>query len=389
MGLGSLIGAMVSGAGKITAAAANKNKDKNKGSGSSGSSGGGSSGGGSSSGNKYGNYNNSGTGGFQGSADEYDRLTSLGEQLSQKWHETNDPIEKKSLHDQAVLNNAQLGKSYDDSTGTWSGGYSRPNAPSYDYEGEIGGAYDRAEDAYREAQEQAAKANQAKVDSAISDLNAQKGQVGDLTAKNNAAAEQAYMQTINPNGSLAENLARAGLLSTGLTESSQISAGNEYQNALNQNATTQTETIAEIERAITKAQLEGDLSTAEALSGMLTQIAQLGIDRADKIAGWKQWQQQFDYNKGVTDAGLTGVYNNQQTMAGQAAQDSHQAAQDQHELNQLSAESQRIANELSRKYGVSLQELQIEAQRLQNEGYTLDNAYKALENKYAKTQFGG
>lgn len=42
------------------------------------------------------------------------------------------------------------------------------------------------------------------------------------------------MTAINPNGSMAENLAAQGLLTTGNTESSQISAGNTYQNAAQQ-----------------------------------------------------------------------------------------------------------------------------------------------------------
>ena len=70
---------------------------------------------------------------------------------------------------------------------------------------------------YQNAMQQAANqqqaAIQAGVDSAVANLNAQKDSVGKLTAVNNAAAEKAYMQTLNPNGSLAENLAANGLLS--------------------------------------------------------------------------------------------------------------------------------------------------------------------------------
>ena len=114
----------------------------------------------------------------------------------------------------------------------------------------------------------------------------------------------------------------------------------------------------------------------------MTQIAEKGYQNVQDIAQWDQWNKEFGYNQAVTDAGLTGIYNGQTTMQGQAAQD-------EHTLNQLSAESQRIANEISAKTGLTLAQLQIEALRLQNEGYTLDNAYKALQNKYANYQLGG
>ncbi len=63
-------------------------------------------------------------------------------------------------------------------------------------------------------------------------------------------------RALSPAARTRKPLAANGLLTSGLTESSQISAGNAYQNALNSNATTQTETLAKIEQAITQAQLK-------------------------------------------------------------------------------------------------------------------------------------
>lgn len=122
-----------------------------------------------------------------------------------------------------------------------------------------------------------------------SNIDAQKQDAAKQTALNNAAAEQAYMQTIKPNGSLAENLAANGLLSSGVTESSQIQAGNTYQNALNNNATTQTELIAELERMAAQAQYTNDLERLQAIQSVMTQIAENGYANAQDIAALRQW----------------------------------------------------------------------------------------------------
>lgn len=120
-------------------------------------------------------------------------------------------------------------------------------------------------------------------------LDAQKQDAAKQTALNNAAAEQAYMQTIKPNGSLAENLAANGLLSSGVTESSQIQAGNTYQGALNSNATTQSELIAELERMAIQAQYTNDLQRLQAIQSVMTQIAETGYANAQDIASLRQW----------------------------------------------------------------------------------------------------
>ena len=104
-----------------------------------------------------------------------------------------------------------------------------------------------------------------------------------------------------------------GLLTSGLTESSQISAGNAYQNALNSNATTQTETLAKIEQAITQAQLTGDIEAANALANLYKEIAAKRYENSQNIVSANQWGQQF----GLSQAEQTGMYNGQATLAAQ------------------------------------------------------------------------
>ena len=233
-------------------------------------------------------------------------------------------------------------------------------------------------DLMQQAADQQQAAIQAGVDSAIAGLNAQKDDVDKLTKANNAAAERAYMQTVNPNGSLAENLAANGLLPTGVTETSQIQAGNTYQNALNENATTQTEALAEIERAITQAQLTGDIQAAQALSDLLTQIAEQGYSHVQDILAQNQWQSQFGQNLGVTNAELTGIYNGQPTLEAQRLQADLAAAEDQRKVVQQQLELGEIDKETARK---QLELLDRQIQQAEQEIQALK-----LQNRYYETQ---
>ena len=339
MSLASLIaGVVASGAGAV----ANAVNNKNKGSSSSGSSSSSSSG---SSSGSSGSSGSSSVSGFQGSAADYDRLQNQANQLAQQWHDADTQEERDHLHDLATIANQQLGKTFDEHTGVWSGGYSRPA----DYTQQIQQAGQQYQDYMQQASDQQQAAIQAGVDSAVADLNAQRDKLGDTTAKSNAAAEKAYMQTINPNGSLAENLAANGLLPTGVTETSQIQAGNTYQNALNQNAITETELLAEIDRQITQAQLSGDIEKAQALADYLTQIAQTGYQMTQDQIAANQWQQQFQHSQAVDSAGLTGYYNGAPTLEAQRLEADLAAAEDQRKVVQQQLELGKIDQETARK----------------------------------------
>ena len=222
-------------------------------------------------------------------------------------------------------------------------------------------------DAYKKYMEDAAAQQQAalkaKVDSAVASLNGQKYDVMKQTEANNAAAEKAYMQSIKPGGSNAENLAANGLLTSGLTESSQISAGNAYQNALNSNATTQTETLAKIEQAITQAQLTGDIEAANALANLYKEIAAKRYENTQNIIAANQWGQQF----GLSQAEQTGTYNGTQTLA---------MRQLQMQLEQLEEDklNGKIDRETAQKQMEYIQ-AQIEKMRAETTGQNLSNKY--------------
>lgn len=219
------------------------------------------------------------------------------------------------------------------------------------------------EDKMKAASDAQQSALQASVDSAVANLEGQKYTIGKNTEANNAAAEKAYMTAINPNGSMAENLAAQGLLTTGNTESSQISAGNTYQNALNSNATTATEALAEIERAITQARLNGDIQKANALADLYKEVAGKQLDNVNSIISAMQWGQQF----GLSQAEQTGTYNGTQTLA---------MRQLQMQLEQLEEDklNGKIDRETAQKQMEYIQ-AQIEKMRAETTGQNLSNKY--------------
>lgn len=235
--------------------------------------------------------------------------------------------------------------------------------------------YSDYEQKMNDAAEAQQKALQASIDSAVNNLESQKTTIGKNTEANNAAAEKAYMTAINPNGSYAEGLASQGLSKSGITESSMISAGNTYQNALNSNATTQTEALAEIERAITQARLNGDIEKANALADLYKETAAKQLENVDKINSAFQWGQQF----GLSQAEQTGTYNGQATLA--ARQFELQKQQVQQDL-----EAGKIDMETARK---QLQYIQAQIDNLNAETrYTNSQTTgQDLTNKYYSTQF--
>lgn len=225
-----------------------------------------------------------------------------------------DTAAMKSAHADAEALRAQYGYSGGSDGSDYIGkGYVSGNVLGKQMSNQLNSGFDAYKKYMEDAAAQQQAALKAKVDSAVASLNGQKYDVMKQTEANNAAAEKAYMQSIKPGGSNAENLAANGLLTSGLTESSQISAGNAYQNALNSNATTQTETLAKIEQAITQAQLTGDIEAANALANLYKEIAAKGYENTQNIVAANQWGQQF----GLSQAEQTGTYNGQATLAAQ------------------------------------------------------------------------
>ncbi len=343
---------------------------------------------------------------FYGTAEEWDEHDRNAKQYSLLWNYAQTPEQKQQLHDWAAAENTALGRTYDSKTGIWSGGYERPeDKPAINelYQDAFDEYYGK--DAAAEQEELIRAANQAAVDQNILALNAQKDAINRARIDGNAAAEQAYMQAINPNGSLAESLAANGLLTSGLTESSQIAAGNAYQSALNKNNNTVTQQLAEIERAISQAQLSGDLATAEQLQQWYNKVADAALQNVRDIVA-NTWQQKnydltkagqeasitgryngaptleanrINWEKQFQEAGLTGKYNGNLTLEGLAAQD-------QHALDQVTLATAKENYRILLAFGYAEEEARKIALELANEGQRLTNELSRQDIQYGERQ---
>lgn len=315
-------------------------------------------------------------------------------------------------------------------------------------------------DAYRQQAEAAQKQlaereaalraeQEAKVKANVASLNAAKPQVQQAGAAANRQAQQNYYSLINPNGAGAEARAALGLSGSGLTESAQIAAGNAYTGAVNSNQQNVDNQLAQIDLAITQAQLNGDLATAQQLQsyyetvyngGMqsannLAQMGQqyagtlanLGLSSAGQGASLGQWgvenmqgqsqrdfdntlsamqfmeqQKQNNINNLLAQAGLTGYLNGQQTMQGkQADYDLYLTAQEQEAKAYQNIALKRenamklFEYNLMQNYGMQEREAALEAARLANQlteaeirGTDADTLYKQMQAAYAKKKNG-
>ena len=357
-----------------------------------GGSGGGSSGSGGGGNHSYGDY--SGGSGVSGlTTQEIQDLQRKAAANSSAWASADD-AKKAQLHDENKRIYSQLGYDYDDSTGSWSPG-SRfdtlwSQAQRNDLVDNVAGGFDQyyGSDAQREQEELIRRQNEAAVQQNVNALGAQKNAVQQQGKENDAAAYSAYMDVMNPNGALAEQLAARGLTQSGISESSMIDAGNSLQNAYNSNRQTVTQTLADIDLAIENARLSGDLATAQQLAAYKQQVAAAGMQNMQYLAGLQQWgiengqqQAQNAINNAFAEAGLTGMYDGQKTMAGQ---------QNDKTLESMTIENQvaQWAFDMEKRFGVSQRQFELDLMQLQAEGYALDNAQKELQRRYMRQTLG-
>lgn len=177
---------------------------------------------------------------------------------------------------------------------------------------------------YQNKQDAILAENQAAVDRNVADLNAQKPNIQQAGERANQAAQQNYMNVLNPNGANAEMLASMGLTNSGMSESAAIAANNAYTQAVNSNEQNVNNQLAAIDLAIENAKLLGDLTTAQQLQSFYDTVLQAGLQNAGNILSANQWattnkqnQVQQGINNAFTQAGLTGQLNGKPTMEGQ------------------------------------------------------------------------
>lgn len=278
--------------------------------------------------------------------------------------------------------------------GQQTGAVQMPQVTTDDYLDE----YYAAQQGYRDYMEQAAQnaqsAIQAGVDSAVAGLNNQKGtiqQAGDIA---NQAAQQTYMDVINPNGATAEQLAALGLRSSGLTESSVISAGNTLQSSINSNLQNVNNQLAQIDLAITQAKSQGNIAAAQALEQYYSQIASQMMNDANTILAYRQQQQaqQLAYQQWLYEMQQSATQNawNQQFQQQQFDWDKQQA-----QWGQYNTESdRRLQNQMSNRNALlALMQYGYKptAQDAANTGYTLaqlNAMYNSIKNAMQSGLYG-
>ena len=271
--------------------------------------------------------------------------------------------------------------------GQQTGAVQMPQVTTDDYLDE----YYAAQQGYRDYMEQAAQnaqnAIQAGVDNAVAGLNNQKGtiqQAGDIA---NQAAQQTYMDVINPNGATAEQLAALGLRSSGLTESSVISAGNTLQSSINSNLQNVNNQLAQIDLAITQAKSQGNIAAAQALEQYYSQIASQMMNDANTILAYRQQQQaqQMQYQQWLYEMQQSAAQNawNQQFQQQQAQWGQYNTEFDRRLQNQMANRDTLLA---LMQYGYKPTE-----QDAANTGYTLaqlNAMYNSIKNAMRSGLYG-
>lgn len=127
-------------------------------------------------------------------------------------------------------------------------------------------------DSYNNAIDSGLKASKLQADN-------QKQEAYKTKVKSNAAAQRSYLDTINPYGYSQQSLASAGLARSGVGESSRISAGNTYSNALADARSDYNDTVR-----------QSDLQYQQAV---LTAAEDKGKYAADTLLSGTQWAAEY------------------------------------------------------------------------------------------------
>lgn len=247
--------------------------------------------------------------------------------------------------------------------------------------------YKQLFDEYAGKQEAITSGIDAGVQQNIANLEAMKPMVQQAGMQANQAVQQSYYDAVNPNGAGAEQRAAMGLSDSGLTESAQIAASNAYQGAVNSNAQNVQNQLAQIDLAIRNAELSGDIATAQQLQAYYDTVLQAGMQAANQIANSNRWALENGQNayqnaiqNGFAQAGLTGKYNGQLTLAGQQAMREFESMDIANKLATLNLAIQQA-------WGMKQAEADYLIKMAQRQGQNLDNIYLQTQIDFAKKQF--
>lgn len=125
-----------------------------------------------------------------------------------------------------------------------------------------------------------------------------KTQAKTTQAEANRAAQKTYLDTVNPYGYNAQSLAAIGLANSGISESSRISAGNTYQNAVSQNQKSYDDTARQANLAYQQDVLNAGSSKAQYAGDLYKNQAETELSHnqwaQEQAQSASQWQQEFN-----------------------------------------------------------------------------------------------
>lgn len=135
-------------------------------------------------------------------------------------------------------------------------------------------------DEYRASRDAYDKKVDADVQAALDRISAQQAGINRERDAANRASYGAYLQAVNPYGVNAQRMAAIGLDNSGYSETSMLSAGNTYQQAINENELARISAIEELNRQANEAVLAGQGQKAEAYAEYARYLASLGMQNA-------------------------------------------------------------------------------------------------------------
>lgn len=157
--------------------------------------------------------------------------------------------------------------------------------------------YNNGLSVYADAQKGYEEYLAAQVKKKVEELNAYLPEIQKRYENANAGAHNTYLNSVNPFGTRAQNEAKMGLANSGYSETTKANLGNSYQGAINTNETQKNEQIAEIEREIERAKLEGNMEKARAWAAYGEKVAGMNIDMGNAMLNASISQNKLDMEK--------------------------------------------------------------------------------------------
>lgn len=242
-------------------------------------------------------------------------------------------------------------------------------------------SYDKYQQEMEAAQAAQEAAFKAAVEQSVNALESQKGGVKQAGADADQAAYDAYMQIMNPNGAMAEQLAARGLTQSGYSESSMVSAGNTLQTGLQENLRAVNEQLSQIDLAIEQAKLTGDMQSAESLAAYRQTVAEQGLQLQQQLTSIGMWgaeqnaaQNQQNFQNAVTEAGITGSYGGKKLPSAQ--------------LEELELEYYKYYLDIYKSTGMSQAQAELAAAEAAAKEAEAAAKAQQINNKYLQSQIG-